>query len=158
MKKKPAFIYLLRDGMSYHTRAFIDHRMADDECDEFEKVTGRRPEIVMRTVNDHHIGRNLLYVERFQQSIVDGKTDIQFHDEHSTFFTIAELRKGSEFYREIHQLIDDRKDLDFMESFTPGDEYVHIIGPYKRTYNDVGEITVLGTKYTVRRIRIIKGN
>ena len=158
MKKKPAFIYLLRDGMSYHTRAFIDHQMADDECDEFEKVTGRRPEIVMRTVNGHHIGRNLLYVERFQQSIVDGKTDIQFHDEHSTFFTIAELRKGSEFYREIHQLIDDHKDLDFMESFTPGEEYVHIIGPYKRTYNDVGEITVLGTKYTVRRIRIIKGN
>ena len=157
MKKKPAFIYLLRDGMSYHTRAFIDHQMADDECDEFEKVTGRRPEIVMRTVNDHHIGRNLLYVERFQQSIVDGKTDIQFHDEHSTFFTIAELRKGSEFYREIHQLIDDRKDLDFMESFTPGEEYVHIIGPYKRTYNDVGAITVLGTTCTVRRIRIIKG-
>lgn len=158
MKKKPAFIYLLRDGMPYHTRAFIDHQMADDECDEFEKVTGRRPEIVMRAVNDHHIGRNLLYVERFQQSIVDGKTDIQFHDEHSTFFTIAELRKGSEFYREIHQLIDDRKDLDFLESFTPGDEYVHIIGPYKRTYNDVGTITILGTKYTVRRIRIIKGN
>ena len=157
MKKKPAFIYLLRDGMAYHTRAFIDHQMADDECDEFEKVTGRRPEIVMRTANDHHIGRNLLYVERFQQSIVDGKTDIQFHDEHSTFFTIAELRKGSEFYREVHQLIDDRKDLDFMESFTPGNEYVFIIGPYKRTYNDVGEITVLGTKYTVRRIRIIKG-
>lgn len=158
MKKKPAFIYLLRDGMSYHTRAFIDHQMADDECDEFEKVTGRRPEIVMRTVNDHHIGRNLLYVERFQQSIVDGKTDIQFHDEHSTFFTIAELRKGSEFYREIHQLINDRKDLNFFESFTSGDEYVNIIGPYKRTYKDVGTITVLGTKYTVRRVRIIKGN
>lgn len=157
MKKKPAVIYLLRDGMSYHTRAFINHQMADAERDEFEKVTGRRPEIVMRIVNDHHIGRNLLYVERFQQSIIDGKTDIQFHDEHSTFFTIAELRKGSEFYREIHQFIDDRKDLDFMESFTPGNEYVHIIGPYKRTYNDVGEITVLGTTCTVRRIRIIKG-
>ena len=158
MKKKPAFIYLLRDGMSYHTRAFINHQMADDECNEFEKVTGRRPEIVMRIVNDHHIGRNLLYVERFQQSIADGKTEIQFHDERSTFFTIAELRKRSEFYREIHQFINNRKDLNFLESFTPGDEYVHIIGPYKRTYNDVGAITVLSTKYTVRRIRIIKGN
>ena len=158
MKKKPAFIYLLRDGMSYHTRAFIDHQMADDECNEFEKVTGRRPEIVMRIVNDHHIGRNLLYVERFQQSIADGKTEIQFHDERSTFFTIAELRKRSEFYREIHQFINNRKDLNFLESFTPGDEYVYIIGPYKRTYNDAGTITILGTKCTVRRIRIIKGN
>ena len=155
MRKPVGIVYLLRCGFKYHDRAFTDLLMAESEADKIKKETGKRPEVVMRTTNGKYVGRYILCVNRYEGFEIDGKDEYHDVDSHDTYLTVESLNEHSSDMKYIRELVD-AHNLSYNFSAVPGDEYCEINCPYIKTFNDAGTIEVLYTKYSVKRIRVIR--
>lgn len=155
MRKPARIVFLLRCGFKYHDRAFTDLLMAESEADRIKRETGKRPEVVMRMTNGEYVGRYILCVNRYECFEIDGKHEYHDVDSHDTYFTVESLNEHSSDMKYIREFVDSHN-LSYNLSAVPGDEYYEIDCPYSKTFNDVGTIEVLYTKYSVKRIHVIR--
>lgn len=155
MRKPARIVFLLRCGFKYHDRAFTDLLMAESEADKIKKETGKRPEVVMWTTDGKYVGRYILCVNRYECFDIDGNHEYHDVDSHDTYLTVESLNERSSDMKYIREFVYSHN-LSYNLSAVPGDEYCEINSPYIKTFNDVGNIEVLYTKYSVKRIRVIR--
>ena len=142
----------------WHDKAFTNYTDADIEvrrleCEENVKFAN----IVTRFNKDNiPIGDSILVVSHYMKCIIDGKEEEQVFDTRESYFSIDELIDKSAALKDLKNDLNCDGSPVYYENIITAPEFFTVSGPYYRDFEDVGRITVLLYKLSVKRLNIVK--
>lgn len=142
---------------TWHDKAFMDYTNANNEVERLQEDGIGSANIVTRFNKDNiPIGDNILVVSHYMKCIIDGKEEEQVFDTRESYFSIDELIDKSAALKDLKNDLNCDGSPVYYENIITAPEFFTVTGPYYRDFKDVGRITVLLYKLSVKRLNIVK--
>lgn len=144
---------------TWHNKAFKNYSDANKEIDRLKSEENIEAGVTTRFNKDNiPIGDDLLVLSCYTKAIIDGNEEEQEFDTWEIYFSIEELISKSVALKALKELKANLKcdgNPVYHENIITAPEYFSVSGPYYYEFTDVGRVTVLLHKLSIKRIKII---